>query len=166
MSSLSDPNEIAEITALYNDVVPMLKLSSRWIDNYCNLAAVAFFIYEFIILFGSEVEYFWRRKITGASILFLLSRYLFLIYSLVNLAIFLPVFTDNLLINTAFCRAFSALRAFALSQSRVWMAIVFVLSLAPVGVNGHPRPARYWLILVAKSIPFWVARGLLALFLL
>ncbi|KAI0738482.1 hypothetical protein C8Q80DRAFT_1347730 [Daedaleopsis nitida] len=133
MSSLSDLSDVAELTAYFNELR---------INAFCEFAAAAFFIYEFIVLFGSEVEYFWRSRITGASILFLLSRYLTLTYFLINVAAYLPVFTDNSVcnpllnnLNTAFCRAFSALRAYALSRSRVWMTIVFILSLAPVGVN-------------------------------
>ncbi|KAI0738541.1 hypothetical protein C8Q80DRAFT_1347753, partial [Daedaleopsis nitida] len=139
MSSLPDPNEVAELTALYN---------SLWIDSYCLLAGLTLFLYEFIILFGSEVEYFWRRRMTGASILFLLSRYLSLMYFILDLALYLPVYTDDH--SCSFMQrvveavklpqyfpwaAFAALRAYALSQSRVWMTIVFILSLAPIGVN-------------------------------
>ncbi|KAI0738537.1 hypothetical protein C8Q80DRAFT_1291364 [Daedaleopsis nitida] len=143
MSSLPDPNEVEELTALYN---------TMWINSYCDLAASAFFVYEFTILLGNEIEYFWKRRITGASILFLLGKYLPLAYSLIKLALYLPqaVFTDNAeslvhlhtgslprgnYIKLMPLAAFSALRAFVLSRSRVWMAIVLILSLAPVCVN-------------------------------
>ena len=41
--------------------------------------------YEFLITFGAEVDLFWRKEVTGASILFLLNRYLVLSYNLVQL---------------------------------------------------------------------------------
>ena len=39
-------------------------------------------MYEYLITVGAEVELFWRRKITGASVLFLANRYLVLFYNL------------------------------------------------------------------------------------
>lgn len=35
-------------------------------------------VYEYIITFSEEVQLFWRRKPTGAIVLFLLNRYLLL----------------------------------------------------------------------------------------
>ena len=39
-------------------------------------------MHEYLITVGAEVELFWKRKITGASILFLTNRYLVLFYNL------------------------------------------------------------------------------------
>ncbi|KAI0741548.1 hypothetical protein C8Q80DRAFT_1273962 [Daedaleopsis nitida] len=54
-----------------------------------------FYIYESIITLGSEVEFFWGPKRTGAAILFLFSKYLSLINYLICLALYLSVFTDR-----------------------------------------------------------------------
>ncbi|KAI0707182.1 hypothetical protein C8Q76DRAFT_860360 [Earliella scabrosa] len=45
------------------------------LQNYFSAAAVVLIFYEYAITFNKEVELFWRRKITLASVLFLVNRY-------------------------------------------------------------------------------------------
>ena len=40
----------------------------------------AWIAYEYVLTFTQEVELFWRRKFTGATLLFLLNRYFLLAY--------------------------------------------------------------------------------------
>lgn len=42
---------------------------------------LALIFYEYLATFPAEVRYFWRRRITGASLLFFANRYLVLVYS-------------------------------------------------------------------------------------
>ena len=55
--------------------------------GYCvraltNLADV--FIYDYVLTFAQEVQLIWGRKITGASVLFWLNRYLTLALVIMN----------------------------------------------------------------------------------
>lgn len=37
-------------------------------------------MYEYFITLGEEAKYFWKRKVTGASAIFFLNRYILLIF--------------------------------------------------------------------------------------
>ncbi len=52
-------------------------------------AAVVF--YEYVISFDDEVRLVWRRKITGASVIFFLNRYLLVLQSVITVASYWPV---------------------------------------------------------------------------
>ncbi|KAI0794490.1 hypothetical protein C8Q74DRAFT_1193682, partial [Fomes fomentarius] len=59
------------------------------------VCGVVLFIYECILTLDGEVQYFWKRRVTGPSVLYILSKYLTLGNYVVCLAIYLPVFTDE-----------------------------------------------------------------------
>jgi len=44
--------------------------------GYCQMVAVGWYFYEYLLSFGDEVEYIWARTWTWSKILFLLTRYL------------------------------------------------------------------------------------------
>ena len=46
----------------------------------------AFVIYDYAITLGQEIEMFWRRKLTGATALFMLNRYLLGLDYIFNIA--------------------------------------------------------------------------------
>ena len=46
------------------------------------------FIYEYLITISEEAKYFWKRKLTGASAVFLLNRYVPLTLHVLELASF------------------------------------------------------------------------------
>ncbi|KAI0794723.1 hypothetical protein C8Q74DRAFT_1163584, partial [Fomes fomentarius] len=48
------------------------------------------FIYDTLLTFGREVDCFWRGRITGARILFLANRYIFLFYTVFRLILLAP----------------------------------------------------------------------------
>ena len=52
---------------------------------------LVFFLYDYIITIGREVDLFWSRKITGASVLFLFIRYGTLVYKVLDLVSFGPM---------------------------------------------------------------------------
>ena len=41
---------------------------------------IVVFMYEYFITLGEEAKYFWKRKVTGASAIFFLNRYILLIF--------------------------------------------------------------------------------------
>ncbi|KAI0658151.1 hypothetical protein C8Q70DRAFT_917901 [Cubamyces menziesii] len=117
----------------------------------------ALLTYEYIITFNQEVALFWQRKLTGASMLFLCTRYLALISYNCLSALTYASWSDSVrlgfsclsLIKTSFpfqilqylvWAAFSALRTLALSRMN-WplAAVVFTLASGPFFVNvvGH-----------------------------
>ncbi|KAI0713703.1 hypothetical protein C8Q76DRAFT_620410, partial [Earliella scabrosa] len=113
------------------------------------IALAVLFIYEIVITATDEVNYFWRRKWTGASVLFVLNRYTVLVYDLMSIIIFFSTESDKGLSCAALARttrvisilqylpwaAFSGLRTLALSQNKALATLVFLLSSAPIGVN-------------------------------
>ncbi|RPD75800.1 hypothetical protein L226DRAFT_570044 [Lentinus tigrinus ALCF2SS1-7] len=130
------------------------------IDNYEALfasnsavyAAYTLIFFEHILTFGDEVEVFWKRKFTGATVMFLLNRYLILVSYILELASvwiksdylcsyqacmvdvrITDVFYYALYIPWA---VFAALRAYALSNRNWPLAIlVFLLGLVPYGMD-------------------------------
>lgn len=70
---------------------PILMLSDhRLLNNYTALSAVALWFQDFFLTFPTEVRTIWSRKMTGSSILFLLSRYSFMLFAAIQLVLFLP----------------------------------------------------------------------------
>ncbi|KAL1938182.1 hypothetical protein VTO73DRAFT_11826 [Trametes versicolor] len=86
--------------------------------------------YEYVITFDKEVTLFWKRKKTGATVLFLAIRYLTLCSTAQKVQFVVS------LCQYPFWAAFSGLRALALSRMNWPLAVVvFVLALAPLGMN-------------------------------
>ena len=42
-------------------------------------------VYDYILTLGQELQLFWKRKLTGATVLFLINRYLFLFYIIISM---------------------------------------------------------------------------------
>ncbi|RPD60550.1 hypothetical protein L227DRAFT_575166 [Lentinus tigrinus ALCF2SS1-6] len=132
------------------------------IDNYEALfasnsavyAAYTLIFFEHILTFGDEVEVFWKRKFTGATVMFLLNRYLILVSYILELAsvwiksdyvkpMHLYRCMVDVRITDVFYYAlyipwavFAALRAYALSNRNWPLAIlVFLLGLVPYGMD-------------------------------
>ncbi|KAI0738647.1 hypothetical protein C8Q80DRAFT_1124768 [Daedaleopsis nitida] len=121
-------------------------LQSYRIENHCSNAAYAFLLYEHIITLGQEVELFWRRNLNGATVLFCANRFLVFSFYTMNMVSYLHMSDEscvmfakginviNILLYLPWA-LFSALRAFALSQSRLLAVIVFLLSSVTIGLN-------------------------------
>lgn len=76
-----------------------LCLLSRMVcDSPIHTAVI---IYEYLANLDAEVELFWRRKVTGASVVFFGNRYMMLVYALLDL---LPYsrFIDNISVSMAY----------------------------------------------------------------
>ncbi|KAI8974607.1 hypothetical protein BD414DRAFT_498188 [Trametes punicea] len=137
MSSSADP-DVAEIIAFYESV---------FVNTCCPIAVLTFLTYECLITFDREVALFWRNKFTGASLLFLINRYLPLLVNLLNITssarmsdyscdMYIKALQTIELLQYFPWAAFSALRTFALSRgNRALAGFVFLLSIVPIGVN-------------------------------
>ncbi|TBU24153.1 hypothetical protein BD311DRAFT_767086 [Dichomitus squalens] len=124
----------------------ILEYDSFAASNYTGYATFALILYEYLITVGAEVELFWRKDITGASVLFFTNRYVVLLYNLSLLRDIWP-FTLHSCAQWAngtraveiLCYvpwgAFSALRVFALTD-RNWLLglTVLLLSVGPVAI--------------------------------
>ncbi|KAH9925869.1 uncharacterized protein BXZ73DRAFT_103042 [Epithele typhae] len=131
-----------DISALIAD------LNNGIISSYCGIASIALVLFEYLLLLREEVTYFWIRKLTGATSLFLANRYITLLFTLYFLISgFFPLTTVERhaldLSQYAVWAAFSALRALALCRLRdvqVWKAravalVIFLLAIVPVPIN-------------------------------
>ena len=50
-----------------------------------SLIRIVLILYDYFITLGAEVELFWKKKISRASVLFFLNRYLVLVYQFFNM---------------------------------------------------------------------------------
>ncbi|KAM5530760.1 hypothetical protein V8D89_015567 [Ganoderma adspersum] len=139
-------------------------LTSSAIGNYCNTSALALLVYDYILLLDKEIELFWKRKVTGASLLFLFNRYLPIIAYIIRPAKMIPMscspcstsiisITSQTLTFSQYLpwAAFSALRAFALCKRPYnWpiAALVFTLSCVSIVTNF----VRFYWIAPAKPM--------------
>ncbi|KAI0675622.1 hypothetical protein C8Q78DRAFT_1074627 [Trametes maxima] len=147
MSSTSQADtEAAQIIDLYENVFPtncmLWAVTSTYLSNampyeYALINFAAMLAYDYLITLNEEIKLFWRRKTTGASVLFFIIRYA----ALLNYTILNPALSAN--ISDVRCdypyipwAAFSALRVLALTGMRWPLALlVFVLALGPSAVN-------------------------------
>ncbi|KAM5541416.1 hypothetical protein V8D89_004970 [Ganoderma adspersum] len=72
MAQLASPALIAEVT-------------TGLVDSYVTVATFVLILYDYFMTFGAEVELFWKKKISRASVLFFLNRYLVLVYQFFNM---------------------------------------------------------------------------------
>ncbi|EIW53063.1 uncharacterized protein TRAVEDRAFT_134700 [Trametes versicolor FP-101664 SS1] len=95
----------------------------------------AVIFYEYAITFDSEVRLIWRRKITGASILFF-NRYLLVLRNALTVVSFSPMSTPVPSPSFSHYAAFSTLRVYALS-GRDWRFAAFVCLLMTGPIVGN-----------------------------
>ncbi|KAI0819588.1 hypothetical protein BC628DRAFT_1332462 [Trametes gibbosa] len=143
----TDP-ETEELIAFFQSV---------FINTCCPIAVLAWLTYEFLITFDREVDLFWRRNFTGASILFLTNRYLPILVNVLNISSdasicdsYVKALQTIQLLQYVPWAAFSSLRTFALS-ARNWIVttVVLLLSIVPIGVN---FTQYHWLAVVNDPI--------------
>ncbi|KAI0918607.1 hypothetical protein AcV5_002553 [Taiwanofungus camphoratus] len=58
----------------------ILALQEIFVENYYTSATATLFFYDYLITIGQEIEVVWRRKLTGATLLYVLNRYLIFIF--------------------------------------------------------------------------------------
>ncbi|KAI0774565.1 hypothetical protein C8Q74DRAFT_845384 [Fomes fomentarius] len=64
--------------------------SSLQIQNYVTVSVACLLVYEHALTYDREVKLFWRRSVTGSSILFFINRYLPLVVNLTNMRYLRP----------------------------------------------------------------------------
>ncbi|KAJ3743008.1 hypothetical protein DFH05DRAFT_1498936, partial [Lentinula detonsa] len=67
----------------------------RMIGNYAMISAITLWIADFIETLPTEINAIWQKKLTGASVLFLINRYSFLLSLIFGIPISLPGNDDN-----------------------------------------------------------------------
>ncbi|KAJ3992831.1 hypothetical protein F5050DRAFT_1852734 [Lentinula boryana] len=65
------------------------------IANYAIISAITLWIADFIETLPTEINAIWRKKLTGASVLFLINRYSFLLSLIFEILLSLPGNDDN-----------------------------------------------------------------------
>ncbi|KAH9888970.1 hypothetical protein C8Q73DRAFT_655086, partial [Cubamyces lactineus] len=114
-------------------------------------SAMALLAYDYLLTLRHEVRFVWSRKFTGATVLFLLNRYIIILLYLVDIITLFPIIskvsacpgtgrfiTVLEVLPYIVWAAFSSLRAYALSSRNLPIGLlIFVLSLVPAGVNAY-----------------------------
>ncbi|KAH9888009.1 hypothetical protein C8Q73DRAFT_794442 [Cubamyces lactineus] len=106
------------------------------VDNICEVAGVALLAYDYLLTFSGEIQFVWSRKFSGATVVFVLNRYVTL-FSKIVLPIstfWWPNQTDqrSVVHTVAFVvAAFSALRVYAV-WNKDWRIFVLVFAVAIV----------------------------------
>ncbi|TFK85093.1 hypothetical protein K466DRAFT_552588 [Polyporus arcularius HHB13444] len=145
-----------------SDADAIASYESIIVNNYCVVAASVFLLYEYVITIDREVNSFWHRAPTGASILFLSNRYLSFVVNVLGLIEFkqwsdescasiargLAVLT---FMNYLPWAAFSGMRAYALCRDITLSTLVFLLALVPLPINA----ARFSFGLTGVNDPQW-----------
>ncbi|RPD71710.1 hypothetical protein L226DRAFT_525106 [Lentinus tigrinus ALCF2SS1-7] len=115
-----------------------------------------------------EVHLFWKKRLTGASVMFLLVRYTTLAFAVVYLIIsicttmsdegctkiFRTWYAFRNILNIP-CAVFAGMRALALTRNRALSAIILVFSLAPPIVNFRVRQTQQGLGAGATAEPIF-----------
>ncbi|KAH9919748.1 uncharacterized protein BXZ73DRAFT_80267 [Epithele typhae] len=144
-------HQISQVIEEYKDL---------YAEHYVSVAASVILILDHFLTFGREVNLFWNRRVSGPTVLFILNRYLALIFRIGSLLVFHP-FTDQFVHNSCTTlnntttvlhyiqplppAVFSAMRALALSRSRPLAMLVLVFSLVNVGFN-FANPVSVFLV--------------------
>ncbi|KAI0740428.1 hypothetical protein C8Q76DRAFT_707696 [Earliella scabrosa] len=128
--------------------------------NYCTIAAIALLMYEYLDTLPDEVNLFWGRKCTGASVLFFINRYCSLLF-------YIFVKKDYWMLTQAVCETyvkaswglsllqylpwagFSVLRVYALSRSYTLAGLTLVFFMITIGLN----LSHVWSLSKALAVP-------------
>ncbi|KAI0718357.1 hypothetical protein C8T65DRAFT_638704 [Cerioporus squamosus] len=118
--------------------------------QYYSVGARALFLWDYFVTLDREVEYVWGQKLSAASLLFILNRYVNLLITVLELIEQAPFQTpESLLIFASFIVAvFVTLRVYA-TWSRDWRPALPILALALltpaanmyIDIIGTPIPA-------------------------
>ena len=59
------------------------------LGSFWSIGSLVVFLYDEIITTGEEIRYFWRRRVTGAAILFWLNKYMAILDSALYLGTYI-----------------------------------------------------------------------------
>ncbi|KAI0696558.1 hypothetical protein C8T65DRAFT_32373 [Cerioporus squamosus] len=117
------------------------------LDALCSISASVLLFYDYLLTLDKEAGLFWKKKLSGASLLFLCNRYLTLLTQIFDVVQFTTNMSDEscdsfskVAATIDLCQyvpwaVFSGLRAYALSRYKPLGILVFLLSLGPDVVN-------------------------------
>ncbi|KAJ8473870.1 hypothetical protein ONZ51_g7598 [Trametes cubensis] len=118
-------------------------------ETYYTLAAFALLSFEYVITFDREVRLVWGRKVTGATVLYVLNRYWLFLEYITQVVTTFPISEKLVFSILQSCdvvgymvivgnagppfiwAAFSALRGYALSGRKSWVALIILLFYVP-----------------------------------
>ncbi|KAI0772852.1 hypothetical protein BD413DRAFT_542630 [Trametes elegans] len=146
------------------DVSQLITLAQTAFTVACvEYPVPTFLLYDYLITLDEEIRLFWKRKFTGASVLFLFIRYYTLLsYDVLGVITFAELSDISCVrltrVQAAFTMLqyipwaiFSTLRVLALSGLNWALAlVVFLLSIAPAAANF----TQYGFNLTAVNVPF------------
>lgn len=138
MSSGYSPQEAA--------IIDMKEITAQ---DYSLTAASVLVLLEHIATFPQEFQIYWRRKLTGVTYIFLINRYLLLLFAFITLSSLNPwptplscevigaIFHVSLLVLIQIMIAvFSTLRAYAISGCKLGPSVfVLLFGLVPAATN-------------------------------
>ncbi|KAI0667152.1 hypothetical protein C8Q78DRAFT_982689, partial [Trametes maxima] len=119
-----------------------------FVQNCVNFVLATLIFYEYLITFEDEFRLIWRGKLTGASVIFVLNRYIMVVQNAITMASIVPLcavlgYMDVVLsiLPYVLWNAFSTLRVYATS-GRDWRisSVVCVLMLGPLVSNIYDAP--------------------------
>ncbi|KAI0334549.1 hypothetical protein GY45DRAFT_1242288, partial [Cubamyces sp. BRFM 1775] len=139
---------MADAAAAAQDV---LLYQAAQTNIFWTSSAMALLVYDYLLTLRHEVRFVWSRKFTGATVLFLLNRYIIILVYLVDVITLFPIIskvsacpgtgrfiTVLEVLPYIIWAAFSSLRAYALSSRNLPIGLlIFLLSLVPAGVNAY-----------------------------
>ncbi|KAI8976302.1 hypothetical protein BD414DRAFT_496486 [Trametes punicea] len=129
-----------------------------FIEDCALFAEASLIFYEYLITFDSEVRLVWRRKLTGASIVFFFNRYLMILQNVITIVSY-PAVSDLFVIISCVAlgwmdimlnllpyfiwNAFSTLRVYALcGHSWRFAWLVCLLMVGPIAANLYNIPLQ------------------------
>ncbi|KAI0661460.1 hypothetical protein C8Q70DRAFT_1052537 [Cubamyces menziesii] len=129
--------------------------------SYCIASATGLLIYYYLTTLDGEFKHYSKRKFTLATVLYITNRYIPLAYTVYNAPwisfssrekMYLYLYDrdgnrDRVAVVAS--PVFSALRTYALKRKLYWAAVVLILSLAPVIINGIKY---HWVVIYENPI--------------
>ncbi|KAF9056901.1 hypothetical protein BDP27DRAFT_1372988 [Rhodocollybia butyracea] len=121
----------------------------RLLDNYVALSALVIWFQDFLLTLPTEVRSIWSNQLTGCSVLFILSRYSFLLFAVIRPVVIIAgymsstscrdlEFTEHVISSVA-CAAtklLSILRVYALfGQKRSLFIVLCLFIIADIAVD-------------------------------
>ncbi|KZT65516.1 hypothetical protein DAEQUDRAFT_521731 [Daedalea quercina L-15889] len=137
----------------------VLGLKTLYYRYICITASYMVFLYDHALTLSEEIEFIWRRRFTGVTVLYLLMNlFTFSYFFLIITSIIDEGCVSSFHVNFAEGAMFiamhitwaliSALRAYAIAgRSWAWFSIVLLFGLVPVATNIFFYAPRWWYII-------------------
>jgi len=133
-------------------------LQSSWVGSCCIVAGSTLVFYDHARTLQKEYQFIWGRKLSIVTIIFQLNRWTTLAWAVINLfGSFHPLITlssclsayvvsyVNAIILWIVWAVFSAVRVYAISGGKWWLAVVVcALSLVPAATNAYQDFGASW----------------------